>query len=253
MLVELALEGMVEVGEAKSVWRSAKVWPVEGARPADPVLTAAWATVGEKERTAQSLVERLGKGLDDTLCDRLAERGILERRDDKVLGLFPRTRWPARDSSHEDAVRRALDDRPRRRQRARRRASARWSPCCTPSTAPTSRCRTTGVSDREVKKRAKQVADGQWAAKAVKDAVAAATAGTVAAVTAATSASSAAAASRGTSTSSPSSSPQPSWLPSRCLSARNPDSRTTQRGAAAVPLGQLELDRRHRFVGVGAS
>ena len=62
----------------------------------------------------------------------------------------------------------------------------RWSPCCTPSTAPTRRCRTTGVSDREVKKRAKQVADGQWAAKAVKDAIAAATAATMAAMTAAT-------------------------------------------------------------------
>ena len=43
-----------------------------------------------------------------------------------------------------------------------------------------------GVSDREVKKRAKEVAEGQWAAKAVKDAIAAATAATMAAITAAT-------------------------------------------------------------------
>jgi hypothetical protein len=95
LLVELAVEGMVEVADARSVWRSAKVWPVEGARPDDPVLTAAWASVGEKERTAQGLVERLGKGLSEQLCERLAERSILARRHDKVLGLFPRTRWPA--------------------------------------------------------------------------------------------------------------------------------------------------------------
>jgi hypothetical protein len=37
LLVELAVEGMVEVVEASSMWRSAKVWPVEGSRPDDPV------------------------------------------------------------------------------------------------------------------------------------------------------------------------------------------------------------------------
>ena len=74
-----------------------------GAETTDPVLADALATVGEKERSAQDLVTRLGKRLDDKLCARLADRGILERRDDKVMGLFPRTRWPARDSSHEDA------------------------------------------------------------------------------------------------------------------------------------------------------
>ena len=108
VLVELAVEGMVEVVESGSVWRAAKVHPVEGARPGDPVLQAAWETVREKERSAQGLVEKLGKGLSETLCERLAERGVLERRDDKLLGLFPRTRWPVSDTSHEDSVRRAL-------------------------------------------------------------------------------------------------------------------------------------------------
>ena len=42
------------------------------------------------------------------------------------------------------------------------------------------------MSDRDVKKRAKEVAEGQWAAKAVKDAVAAAMAATTAAMVAAT-------------------------------------------------------------------
>jgi hypothetical protein len=41
-----------------------------------------------------------------------------------------------------------------------------------------------GLSDRDVKKRARQVAEGQWAAKAVKDAITAAVAGTTAAMTA---------------------------------------------------------------------
>ena len=141
-----------------------------GAETTDPVLAGALATVGEKERSAQSLVARLGKGLDDTLCARLAERGILERRDDKVLGLFPRTRWPARDSSHEDAVRRALTvvlvdgGQPDAAHRRAGRPAARRRP------RPQDRAARRAVSDREVKKRAKEVAEGQWAAKAVKDA-----------------------------------------------------------------------------------
>ena len=185
VLVELAIGGMVEVADTRSLWRSAKVWPVEGARPGDPVLTAAWATVGEKERTAQSLVERLGKGLDRTLCGRLAERGILERRDEKVLGLFPRTRWPARDSLHEESVRRALRvvlvDGNEPDPRTGALVALLYAVDRAHKSVPHD-----GLSDREVKKRAKEVADGQWAAKAVKDAIAAATAATTAAITAAT-------------------------------------------------------------------
>jgi hypothetical protein len=185
VLVELAVEGMVEVAEKQSVWRSAKVWPVEGARPGDPVLTAAWETVKEKERSAQGLVERLGKGLDVALCNRLAERGILERRDDKVLGLFPRTRWPARDSSHEDAVRDALTsvlvegNEPDPRTGAL--VALLHAVDRAHQTVPHD-----GLSDRDVKRRAKEVADGQWAARAVKDAITAATAATMAAMTAVT-------------------------------------------------------------------
>jgi hypothetical protein len=185
VLVELALEGMVEVHDASSLWRSAKVWPVEGARPDDPLLSAAYATVGEKERTAQSLVERLGKGLADTLCGRLSDRGILERRDDKVLGLFPRTRWPARDSSQEDSLRRAVTtvlvegNEPDPRTGAL--VALLHAVDRAHKTVPHD-----GVGDREVKKRAKEVAEGQWAAKAVRDAINAATAGTAAAMTAVT-------------------------------------------------------------------
>jgi hypothetical protein len=185
VLVELALAEAVTVEEKSSMWRSAKVRPVAGAGPTDPVLTSALATVGEKERSAQDLVNRLGKGLTDTLCSRLAGRGILERQDDKVLGLFPRTRWPARDSSYEDAVRRALtvvlvdgsEPDPR---------TAALVALLHAIDRPHKTVAHEGVSDREVKKRAKEVAEGQWAAKAVKDAVAAAMAATTAAMVAVT-------------------------------------------------------------------
>lgn len=183
LLVELALEGSVEVREKTSLWRSAKVWPVEGARPGDPLLLAAYATVGEKERSAESLVQRLGKGLGDKLCTRLAERGVIERRDDKVLGLFPRTRWPVRDTTHEDGVRRQLAAVLVEGAEPDPRTGALVALLHAVDSAHKS-VPHEGLSDREVKKRAKQVAEGQWAAKAIKDAIAAATTAVVAGMTA---------------------------------------------------------------------
>jgi hypothetical protein len=183
VLAELALDGMVEVAEKPSLWRSARVRPVPGAAPDDPVLRAALATVGEKERTAQGLVERLGKGLDEKLCARLADRGILERRDDRVLGLFHRTRWPARDASHEDAVRRALTvvlvDGGEPDERTGALVALLHAVDGAHKTVPHA-----GLGDREVKRRAKEVAEGQWAAQAVRDAMAAVMAATTAAMAA---------------------------------------------------------------------
>ena len=186
VLVELAVAGMVEVVESGSLWRSAKVHPVEGARPGDPLLQSAWETVRSKERSAETLVEKLGKGLADTLCERLVERGLLERREEKVLGQFPRTRWPAKDTSYEDGLRRELTvvlvDGGRPDARTGALVSLLYALDRAHKTVPHQ-----GVSDREVKRRAKEVADGQWAAKAVKDAIVAATAATMAAMTAVTS------------------------------------------------------------------
>ena len=92
VLAELALAGLVTVEEKRSAWQDARVHPA-AAPPADldPILTDALATVGEKERAASDLVTRLGKGLEARLAERLAGRGVLERREGKVLGLFPRT------------------------------------------------------------------------------------------------------------------------------------------------------------------
>ncbi|MDN4172669.1 GPP34 family phosphoprotein [Nocardioides sp. SOB77] len=183
LLVELALAGSVEVEEKRGFWHSAKVRTTAAAAPQEPVLAAALATVAEKERGAQDLVGRLGKGVKDDLFASLERRGMVEQRRDKVLGLFPRTTWPAVDSTHEDAVRRALtaalvsgaepDERTRALValldalgRAHRTVEHQ------------------GMSAGEVRRRAKALADGDWAAKAVKDAIAASTAAMTAAVAA---------------------------------------------------------------------
>ena len=50
----------------------------------------------------------LSKQLSDDLYDRLTRRGVLRLEQSKVMGLFPRRRWPSQDVAHEDELRRQI-------------------------------------------------------------------------------------------------------------------------------------------------
>ena len=182
LLLELALAGRVEVAERTSRWSWAKV-AVTGAPLGEPLLDEALSRVAEKPRTAQDLVTRLGKGTKDVLLERLASRGLVERRDGKVLGLFPHTTWPARDVRREESVRSLL-------QGALVQGltpDARTSALVALLVAIDHAHKVVDGGDlpvRTVKDRAREIADGAWAAKAVRDAVVAAQAAITAAVTA---------------------------------------------------------------------
>ena len=186
VLIELAMSGLLEVRKSDGMWARSKVHVVSGSpRPQDPVLEDALQRIGEKERTAQDLVGRLGKGLRDTLLDRLKGRGIVRLQEDRVLGLFPRKRWPAVDSSHEDAVRRDLTAALVQGVEPDQRTAALISLLSAIDRAHKS-VDLAGLSKREVRKRAKAIAEGAWAAKAVRDAVAAAQAAMMAVMVATT-------------------------------------------------------------------
>jgi len=189
VLAELAVAGLVTLDENNSIWRTDKVHAT-GASPAglDPVLAEALATIAEKDRKASTLVTKIGKGLEDRLAAGLAERGMVERKEGKLLGLFPRTTWPAADTTHEDDVRRTI------------------TACLVDGAAPDERTGAliallaaidqahaavtpgTTVPKKALEQKAKEIAEGQWAAKAVKDAVDAATAAMVGAMATSTTA-----------------------------------------------------------------
>jgi len=95
LLVELALAENVSVVKGSGLWARAKVHVSSAPPPADPVLAQALALVAEKPRTAEDLVGRLGKKRRDVLLDRLRQRGILEEKEHRTLGLIPQKRWPA--------------------------------------------------------------------------------------------------------------------------------------------------------------
>ena len=186
LLIELAVMGAVEVEEKAGIWKSAKVRAVPGAEPEDPVLRAGYDLVAEKERGAQDLVDRLGKGLKERLGDRLVDRGILERRDDKVLGLFPSTRWPAADTTHEQDLRLRLTAALVQGADPDDRTGALVALLSAIDKAHKV-VDHQGLSKRDVRKRAKEISEGAWAAQAVRDAITASVAA-VAAVAASTAA-----------------------------------------------------------------
>ena len=177
VLAELAVLGLATVEEKKSIWRGEKVHAT-GTPPADlhPVLAEALATIAEKDRTGSTLVPKLGKGLADRLAAGLAERRLLERRDGKRLGLIPRTTWPAADPTRVGQLRRAITvclvDGGRPDERTAALIALLWAVDeAHKAVAPNH-----GATNRQLKKRAKEIAEGQWAAKAVKAAIDAAAA-----------------------------------------------------------------------------
>lgn len=183
LLLELSVLGKVSVaGPGEEVKRDRLV--VRDAAPVgDDILDHALAELADDEgRKPKSVLGALRKGVRDRLLRRLADRGLLREESGKVLGIFPTTRWPAEDASHEAAV----------RQRLRDVLVTGLEP--DPRTASlvslllaVDGLRKAVPSDdhRAVKRRAKEISEGEWAADAVKKAVqevqAAVTAGIVAA------------------------------------------------------------------------
>lgn len=107
LLVDLALRGLVEVGEEAGI-NGPEVRVVKGEPPADPLLRSAWEKVAERPRRVQPLLLELGAGLYAPVLERLAERGFVRRERKRRLGLFTTTRWPVADGAHEAELRRRI-------------------------------------------------------------------------------------------------------------------------------------------------
>ncbi|TQL70022.1 Golgi phosphoprotein 3 GPP34 [Nocardioides albertanoniae] len=169
ILTELVMAGSAQV-VPKSGLTAAKAAAVPGRRPDEPILAAAYDSLAAKPLTAKNAVNNLGKGLHESLAARLCDRNILRRRDDRILGIFPRTTWPAADSTHENGVRAQLVSvlihgaTP----------DARTGPLVALLSSINFAHKvvdTRPVGAGAVKARAKEIAKGDWAAKGVKDAM----------------------------------------------------------------------------------
>lgn len=105
LLLELALRDRVRLHEHPGLLAKQVVRVSDASATGDELLDHALAVVAEKDRTATGVVERLAPGLRRALLDRLEHRGLVEHDEGRVLGVFPRHRWPAQDTEHELGLR----------------------------------------------------------------------------------------------------------------------------------------------------
>ena len=177
LIVELALMERIGVTPHSEGWRKRGRVTVINLTPTDdPELDAALQRLSEREGTkvkdflSQSSTKkvRVTHQLRERLLDRLARSGAVIRQEGTVLGFIPRTTWPAQDAAAEEDLR------------------ARLRGALVNGTTPTERTVALiallhvsglvtkvlpGADKKLIKTRAKALTEGDWAAKAVKDAI----------------------------------------------------------------------------------
>lgn len=177
LVAELALRERIGVTPHEAGWNKRGRVTITNLTPTDdPELDAALDKLSENEgRKVKDLLSeystkkrRLSHGLRERLLERLAASGQLVKTEGTVLGFIPRTTWPAGDSAEEEELRRRLHA------------------ALVDGTTPTERTvaliallQVTGLlpkvvtteNKRALKAKAKELTNGDWAAKAVKDAI----------------------------------------------------------------------------------
>jgi len=187
LLFELTLMGRVDVTGPDDPGREGRLVVRDPAPTGDPELDEALAVVVDKRgKKPQSVVARLGKGQRDKLYARLVEGGVVRAEEGGILGLFPSRRWPTQDADHETSVRAGLATALRDGRTSDPMTGALVSLLLALRAVhkvvePAS----VGLSKAEMNASAKQIAEGDWAAKAVRKAIDAANAAIIAAVSSA--------------------------------------------------------------------
>lgn len=169
VLVELAMTGRVRIAEdGEDVKEGRLVLQGEGST-GDDLLDDGLAIVRGKEgKKPKASLETLRKGLRERVLDRLVAAGELRRDERRTLGIVRYTRWPAGDGHHEDTVRRRLHAALLQGEDPDERTAALIG-----LVVAIDRITKVVPSDdrKALKRRAKEIADGPWAADAVRSAV----------------------------------------------------------------------------------
>ncbi|WP_323095336.1 GOLPH3/VPS74 family protein [Intrasporangium sp. YIM S08009] len=173
LLVELALAHRVEVEGTAGRHRHDRLVVRDRTPTGDDVLDAALATVSREEgKKPQSALTALSKGTRARLYERLVDAGVLRAANGRVLGVIPTHRWPSQDVRHETDVQGELVVSLRRGTATDARTGALIALLSALGAVPKVVDPVeVGVSRRELKERAARIAEGDWAAEAVRAAI----------------------------------------------------------------------------------
>ena len=187
LLVELTLMRRVDVAGSDERVREGRLVVRDPDPTGDGLLDEALTIVGQKEgKKPQSVVARLGKRARVRLYERLVAGGVLRAANDRVLGIFPTHRWPSKDAAHESTVRAGLVTALREDATAEARIGALISLLLAlKAVHKVVEPGSVGLSKKELNANAKRIAEGDWAAKAVRQAIDSMNAAVIAATSAA--------------------------------------------------------------------
>jgi len=191
-LVELTLLGHVDIAGEQDQGRPGRIIVRDPSPPGDGVLDAALQTLAARPGSKPSAVIRpLGKNLRPVLYQRLAASGVLRAGHGRALGIFPTRTWPAQDPSHEAEVRQLVTQALVQPGAPDERTAALIAllhalKCEHKVVDP----RLYQMSRRQLRARAAEIAQGNWASEAVRKAIDQALAAVAAASAAATAATS---------------------------------------------------------------
>ncbi|TCC60368.1 GPP34 family phosphoprotein [Kribbella pittospori] len=170
VLIELTLLGKIDITVAGDGDKPGRLKVLDSSPTGDAVLDERLAFIADKPgKRPKDQIGRLSKKLRDQLLAQLAPRGVLEADEGKVLGLFPVTRWPAKDARHEAQVRAALESVLKVGTTPDERTGALIALLSALNVVP--KVVTDAVDKKALKQRAKQLAESDWASDAVKKAV----------------------------------------------------------------------------------
>jgi hypothetical protein len=172
-LIELTLLGKVDVSGEQDQGRRGRIIVRDPSPPGDDVLDAALQVLIARQGSRPStVIRRLGKNLRPALYQRLAAGGVLRAGQGRALGIFPTRTWPAQDPGHKAEVRQlviqtlvqtAAPDERTAALIALLHALKREHKVVDP--------RSYQLSRRQLRARAAEIAQGNWAAEAVRNAI----------------------------------------------------------------------------------
>lgn len=172
-LVELALMNKVDLSREGDAGKPGRLIVLDPSPPGDEVLDAALRiVVAHQGRKPSAVIRPLGKNLRRTLYGRLAASGVIRAERGRVLGVFPARRWPAQDASHEETVRQLMT------QALVQQTAPDTRTAALIAVVHALKCehkifdpRRYGLSRRQLRARAAEIAEGNWASEAVRKAI----------------------------------------------------------------------------------
>ena len=172
-LVELTLLGKVDVSGEQDQGRRGRIIVRDPSPSGDEVLDAALQTLVKRQgRKPSAVIRPLGKKLRRVLYQRLAASGVLRAAQGRALGIFPTRTWPTLDPSHEAEVRglvtQALIQPAAPDERAAALIALLHALKCEHKVVDP---RPYQLSRRQLRARAAEIAQGNWASKAVRKAI----------------------------------------------------------------------------------